>query len=70
MTSKYSLEIVSNGELVEASARYFKTQKDMFNFTKSNILDDNDEYYVTKFDYDTWFYSPELTMKANSFKEI
>lgn len=64
---KYSVEIIRNGELVENSAIYFTSEKEMLYYCKNENwrLEENEKYYVTMLIDDTWVYSTELTEKAN-----
>lgn len=64
---KYSVEIIRNGELVEDSAIYFTSEKEMLDYCKNENwrLEENEKYYVTMLIDDTLVYSTELTEKAN-----
>ena len=64
---KYSIEIVKNNELLENSAVYFASEKEIFDYCEKNSKENEcDQYYISTFDGDTWYYSEKLTNKVNN----
>lgn len=65
-TKPYSLELIRNGELVDNSATYYKTEYELLQAAKAALLEDNEKLYVTVLEDGTWFYDIELTAQANA----
>lgn len=69
MTTKnynYSLELIRNGELIDNSATYYKTEYELLQAAKAALLEDDEELYVTVLENGTWFYNAALTAQANN----
>lgn len=63
--NNFCVETVINGELVDDSGKYFETKDELIKYCENSLLNENEEFYVTKLDGDTWIYDKELSDLVN-----
>lgn len=62
---KYCIEGIENNNIVENSAVYFDTYEGIIDYAYDIMFFQFEEFHITYLDYDTWYYSEQLTYIIN-----